>query len=107
MLKDNSVDPTGMKVEALLGFVIAQGVMGDNGHAAIITSINDATHSPKSRHHIGLAFDLRSRNIQSAGGSKEVVLRELKDALPGYDVLLEGRGTPNEHFHIEYDPRRP
>lgn len=51
------------------------------------------------------ALDIRSKNLST--DQKESILVDLTDALyqKGYDILLEDRGSDNEHFHIEYDPK--
>ena len=81
-----------------------QRKLNDEALDCIVTSINDSKHSRKSKHHIGMAFDLRSRHMTDE--DKGDILATMKRSLPGFDVLLEGLGTPNEHFHIEYDPSR-
>jgi hypothetical protein len=103
-LKDSSVNPTGIKNEMMIALMVADEAMQSQKAVCVITSINDGRHSAKSRHYIGMAVDLRSRHLDDVG--KMVVLNEMRSNLPGYDVLLEGKGTPNEHFHLEYDPRR-
>ena len=71
----------------------------------LITSAGDGRHSSRSKHYLGLAIDLRSKHLHP--DEKEQVLAELRQALGDqFDVLLEGQGTPNEHFHIEFDPKR-
>lgn len=71
-----------------------------------ITSANDSTHGANSYHYSDYALDLRSKNISDA--QKDAVLAALKSELGGknYDVILESRGTDNEHFHIEYNARK-
>jgi len=103
-LKDSSVDPTGLKTETLLGVMVAQSIFSSHGFDCVMTSINDSRHAAKSRHYIGFAVDVRSKHLPSE--LKDGILAELRSALPGFDVLLEQRGTENEHFHMEYDPRR-
>ena len=71
----------------------------------VVTSCNDSTHKTGSKHYAGRAADLRSKNLPSTS-VKHAVLVELREALgPDFDVLLESELTPNEHFHIEYDPK--
>lgn len=68
-----------------------------------VTSANDSKHSEKSLHYGGLALDFRTHDFKA---DKQELLRELRDALgPEFDVLLEAEGTPNEHVHLEYDPK--
>lgn len=73
------------------------------GRMAIATSVRDGIHSDTSLHYWGRAIDLRSRDLTNR--QKEDILVALVNQLgDDFDVLLEGRNTPNEHYHIEYDP---
>lgn len=64
----------------------------------VVTSARGDTHSRKSRHYSGVAFDLRSRHLTPA--EIDTVRARLIEALGNdYDVLYE-----KNHFHIEYDP---
>lgn len=76
----------------------------DRGAELVLTSGSDGEHSDRSKHYLGLAIDFRSKHLMR--GDKEGVLADLREALiDQFDVLLEARGTVNEHFHIEYDPK--
>lgn len=69
-----------------------------------ITSANDKTHMINSRHYRNLALDLRSHFILK--GYEQSVVDELRTALGlDYNILLEALDTPNEHIHLEYDPK--
>ena len=71
----------------------------------VITSGNDGHHSLTSLHWIGHAADARTHDVPS--GVMSTIVGELKKALGiDFDVLWEARGTPNEHLHIELQPRR-
>ncbi len=72
----------------------------------VITSANDSTHGVNSYHYSDYALDLRSKNLSEL--QKDQILAELKKRLSGrnYDVLLEKRGTDNEHYHIEFNARK-
>jgi hypothetical protein len=67
-----------------------------------ITSGSDGTHMKGSRHYTHQAIDLRSKNLTEAQKSKLGSLLRAKLG-PRYLVLLEAKGKPNEHFHIELD----
>jgi hypothetical protein len=70
----------------------------------VVTSVTDGQHSPNSLHYKGLAFDFRSHDL--ANGRKLQVHGALRHHLgPDFDVILEALNTPNEHFHVEYDPK--
>lgn len=72
----------------------------------VITSLYDGTHSEKSRHYAGQAFDVRLRDKYKRKGSvidDETVTQwalRLRQALPEWDVLDEG-----DHLHLERDPK--
>ena len=65
----------------------------------VITSVTDGKHGKGSRHYIGHAIDIRTRNM-TRPTPKECV-KELKTALGSdFDVVLE-----KDHIHLEYDPK--
>jgi len=65
-----------------------------------ITSGTEGKHSPSSFHYIGLACDLRIKNIPK--DKVQAVFNEFKALLGDiYDVVLH-----KTHIHVEYDPRR-
>jgi hypothetical protein len=75
----------------------------DMGLDVTITACIDGKHSKNSRHYYLAALDLRSKDMP------EPVKAQFRSRLAAelgseYDVLLEGAGTPNEHFHLEFDP---
>lgn len=79
-------------------------VFKHHGLECTITSANDKTHMTNSLHYRNLALDLRSHFIPK--GYEQSIVNELQEALGSdYDILLEGLNTPNEHIHLEFDPR--
>ena len=67
----------------------------------VITSANDSTHAPTSRHYAGEAVDIRSKHFPSAA-AREAFAAALRQQLgPAFTVLLEDDGGPNEHLHIQ------
>ena len=74
---------------------------GDN-YVMTITSGNDGKHMKNSLHYKNYAIDIRSKDMRM----KEYTLWNLQKKLgKDYDCILEGKNTPNEHIHIEYDPK--
>ena len=70
----------------------------------MITSGTDGVHMQGSFHGVGQAVDIRSKTIPPAKVECVVRLfRATNDA--DYDLLWEFRGLPNEHLHLEYDPK--
>lgn len=71
----------------------------------VITSVTDGKHKTGSLHYTGAAVDVRSKNFHSHD-DKVLFLQRLLDRLgPEYEGFLEAENTPNEHFHVEYDPK--
>lgn len=67
----------------------------------VITSINDGTHAPNSRHYIDEAIDIRSKNFESLQDKLDFCAR-FEDMLgPKFRVMLENIDQPNEHFHVQ------
>jgi hypothetical protein len=68
-----------------------------------ITSANDGKHMETSWHYKGRALDFRTHNFV---GDKKKLLEKVKEHLgKNYDVVLEAPDSPNEHLHVEYDPK--
>jgi len=89
-----------------MALVLTDQIYADVGAAeCTITSIHDSEHSAKSKHYFGRAADIRSKTLTA--DQKTIVLVRLKARLAplGFDVLLEDRDGPNEHLHIEWDPK--
>lgn len=99
------VEVDGLRKEIKKTFPTIADIYNDvSGERPTITAGTDGTHMKGSLHYKGQAIDLRSKNLKEE--QKDLVFAELKKRLgKDYDVLLEDRGMPNEHFHIEYDPK--
>jgi len=103
-----------LKPGVLLGELTPQMVMGalivksvyqklDPGCSCTVTSANDSKHSDKSLHYTGNALDFRTHDFTA---NKLYLVQEVKGSLGiHFDVVLEGVGTPNEHLHVEYQPK--
>lgn len=87
---------------ALAAQVVASVYASFNANCTI-TSANDSTHMNGSLHYKGNALDFRVRDFS---GDRHVLAEMVEQALGrDFDVLLESVGTPNEHLHVEYDPK--
>lgn len=72
-----------------------------HGRALVITSGLDGTHRKGSRHYVGLALDVRSRDM--GAGERSLIARELRENLgDGFRVLVE-----RDHIHLEHAPASP
>lgn len=71
----------------------------------VVTSVNDSSHMEGSKHYSGNALDIRTHDwyFERTLRILDLILKVLKPL--GYDVIFESKGTPNEHIHIEYDPK--
>jgi len=70
----------------------------------VITSANDATHAPTSRHYTHEALDLRTRTLPSEAAKRQLAAQLRADLGPAFTVLYEDPGGPNQHLHIQ--PRK-
>lgn len=69
-----------------------------------VTAVLDGLHKEGSLHPLGKAVDIRSHVY-----SKELIAKILQKFTERhrneFDLLWEDAGLPNEHFHLEYDPK--
>lgn len=82
------------------------GILAGHGFDFVMTSGRDGAHKQGSLHYEypGRAFDCRSRHLPRE--KLDVVLDAIRRELgPDFDVLLEKRNAPGEHFHVEHDPK--
>ena len=92
-----------------LSLVIAAAVINSANEMKLdtnvfITSGNDSKHMPGSKHYSNEALDVRSKNFNISIRNKliKIINRRLGK---NYQVIMEDDGKPNEHIHIEYDPK--
>jgi hypothetical protein len=90
--------------QAAAGLAVVAFVYQHQGAlSCVITSVNDARHSPASLHYKGRAFDVRTKDYI---GDKQALRDKVAAALgDNFDIVLEDAGGPNEHLHVEYDPK--
>lgn len=72
----------------------------------IVTSANDShADKPQSLHNKGLAFDARTKDLNAE--QKAQVFAQAKKILDplGFDLVFENQNGPNEHIHVEFDPK--
>jgi hypothetical protein len=69
-----------------------------------VTAGRDGKHVSNSKHYYDQALDIRTKNLDNK--TCELFVRVIRRRLgKDYDVILESSGKPNEHLHIEYDPK--
>lgn len=97
----------GLRPEMVLAHGIIAAAFAEHGHDCTVSTGIEGTHSPGSEHYAGLALDYRLNDVQPVE-HRVVIVTTVRDALGAdFDVLHESRGTPNEHLHVEYDPKSP
>lgn len=99
-IKDG-VTQQGAKPVIYYAIGVSEMVFRKEGQRMVVTSLTDSHEDrPKSLHNVGLAVDLRTRDIPT--GVVHAIFRQLQSVLDplGFDVVFEGN-----HFHIEFDPK--
>lgn len=89
------VNLAGLRPEMLLAINAAEGVWGKA--PVTVTSALDGKHGRGSLHYVGLAVDLRTRDIMAPEAKALSLGKELGAQ---YDVVLE-----SNHIHVEFQPK--
>jgi len=75
-----------------------------------VTALDNGDHMKGSKHDPSDDTDWRVEAVDLDCGTtqqNERLTAYLKRHLPpAFDVILEDKGGPNEHVHVEYDPPR-
>lgn len=100
-----TVKPNNVAPEIILAIMMVESVFSKHGYYCTITSLNDSYHGHNSLHFSGKAVDFRTKELPTE--EKHNVVREIVIKLisHGYDVVFEDEGEPNEHLHVEWDPK--
>ena len=72
---------------------------GEN-YEITITSAHDGSHMKNSLHYVGLAIDIRSRDMSKVTESAKWIDKFLNINSKCFDIVIE-----NDHIHIEYDKK--
>jgi hypothetical protein len=106
MLKIVGARVLGLRPEVILAVIAVEGAYREAEADCVIRFGIDGVHSRGSEHYTGLAIDFRTHNV--AADKRAGLVQKVTEALgPDYDVIWEAQGTPNEHLHVEYDPKEP
>lgn len=93
----------GIKPPLVLGLLAADAVHRQlYGDDVVVTSLVDGEHRKDSLHYKGLAADLRTHDHPNPEKFRALLAAQLGDE---FDVILEDAGHPNEHIHLEHDPK--
>jgi hypothetical protein len=86
----------GLRPEIMLAVISANEWFG--GRRMTITSGTEGRHGERSKHYIGQAVDIRTKDLTSG---EEWELREwLSNLGEDYDIVQE-----SDHLHVEFDPK--
>jgi len=106
--KDASVKNRSWSPQLVIGIMIVNGVLEENGYKMVFTSGDEpeTKHAVTSLHYTGEATDIRSQHIETSA-EKAFILQEIRAKLnEDYDFIIEGEGKEWEHYHLEYQPKR-
>jgi len=79
-------------------------VWSKHGFQGTITSSLDGQHMQGSLHYEGLAEDYRTKNLPKT--LKHGMFNDVRNILgTDYQVIFEDENLPNEHLHVEYEPK--
>lgn len=70
-----------------------------------ITSANDRSHSYTSLHYDGGAVDIDSKPYPR-DSVRDFTAKLNAELGPDFDLILEDFSFPNEHWHLEWQPKR-
>lgn len=91
----------GVRPEIALVMPFIYDVAKESLGGCTVTSCTEGKHSRGSKHYVGAALDLRTRNVSQAEAVEAV--QKLRVGLGAdFDVVLE-----STHIHIEFDPKHP
>lgn len=87
--------------EIVVAMVVASSVFADFGEDVWVTSCTDGTHSRRSFHYSGAAFDCRIRTLPDTGAWEKVSAQLQAGLGTDFQVILERKSA---HIHVEYQP---
>lgn len=95
----------GMRPELHYANLVLFGILNKHGAVMTLTHGMDGVHSRASIHYAGGAEDLVFASTLDQT-TKEEIFTELKASVgQDFDVLFEAPGLPNEHLHVEWQPK--
>lgn len=98
----------GTRPELTIALVVLDGILRKHGDVAMVISHGmDGVHTRASIHYAGGAEDLVFAMLLDATVKQQIVDEWKASVGQDFDVLFENPGTPNEHVHIEWQPKDP
>lgn len=101
----HGVDLRGLTPVWGIAFPLIVDVYRQHGQQCRMTSATDGVHGARSLHPSGNALDLGTHQIKDIA-TRQKIARDIQIVLgPQFDVVFEAQGEPNEHIHVEFDPK--
>ena len=102
----SGVSLLGITPQAVVLLMIANDIYrSEFGIELRLTSGSEGKHGYASLHKSGNAIDIGTRGMQSWTSPEAVSKRLSESSGDEVDVVLEAVGTPNEHIHMEWQPK--
>lgn len=94
----------GILPQTVVAMQVVSEICFDFEYDFVVTSVADGKHKKSSSHYTGRAFDFRVRHMvpEDAKAIASLAKESLGD---DFDVILEHLGEPNQHIHVEWDPK--
>ena len=87
----------GIKPEIVLAAIVIEPLFEKYGVEMVATSCMDGKHSRNSKHYLGYAIDLRSRDLSSK--DQQLLLIDIRAALTAeFYIDLE-----KDHYHLQFN----
>jgi len=97
----------GIRPELAFANTVLLGILTAAKATMQLTHALDGTHTRASIHYAGGAEDLIFSTPLDMDEKLQIV-QELKVSLgQDFDVIFEDAGQPNEHVHVEWQPKDP
>ena len=94
----HDVKLAGIHPEIVIAAMVVNEMCREYGVEFVITCAKEGTHRKGSKHFVGQAIDVRTRDM-ALHNRKAFATSIAKAVGPEFDVVLEGN-----HLHIEFDP---
>ena len=98
---------TSLEPQMVLALRVVEDWMPDG---VTVTCGEEGVHGPGTLHPKGRALDIRTHHLYVNDIVRTMKLGTLREKIgsclgPDFDVVIEDLGGPNEHLHVEYDPK--
>lgn len=94
----------GLQPQMLIALQVVEESFGKYTLDTIVTSGSDGQHMLGSLHYLGRALDFRTHHAAGIMGGLFQMINNTLHPL-GFDCVWESVGKPEEHLHVEYQPK--